>query len=421
MAYAKSSRALQTSVTTAAVYAVAVAVGLPYLRAVGAESALLWTGVGTAAVAAGTVVVLLVRSLVINLRTGNRPARFAVTDDAFTVPPANDLRWVVVGFLVVAGPAAGVVGLNAVDGGGFAWSMTPAVFGLFFLLHRLWRIGSAPGLRLTPDGVDWNIGIFSRQVPWESLAPGGPPRPSPNTHLIQLRLLRPDLVTQQGQAVGTGQRHAPVIPARVGIDTALLADAIRWYAEHPQDRAAIGTPAEHERLLRVLGSADQPSEPPAPPTPPAELTAATWAIVAGVVVAPLLATAQLILAIVVRPELDSIDSDEFAPSGGVTVGLAGLSLAGVLVAGSVAVLLLRHLRHGVDLARVTLAFLAAAALVWAMCPLQSPLPGLIADEAPPVGTPMQLGSLSGNLAVACLAVSSLVLLLTGPVTAYTRR
>ncbi len=43
---------------------------------------------------------------------------------------------------------------------------------------------------------------------------------------------------------------------RLGPDTRVhpwfLADAIRSYVEHPQDRVAIGTIAEHERLQAVL-------------------------------------------------------------------------------------------------------------------------------------------------------------------------
>ena len=33
-----------------------------------------------------------------------------------------------------------------------------------------------------------------------------------------------------------------------------LADAIRWYVEHPDDRAGIGTAAEHDRLIAALST-----------------------------------------------------------------------------------------------------------------------------------------------------------------------
>jgi hypothetical protein len=38
----------------------------------------------------------------------------------------------------------------------------------------------------------------------------------------------------------------------------LAADAIRWYAEHPADREAIGTTREHERLPAAVGVAAYP-------------------------------------------------------------------------------------------------------------------------------------------------------------------
>jgi hypothetical protein len=36
------------------------------------------------------------------------------------------------------------------------------------------------------------------------------------------------------------------------VDATLLAWAIRWYAEHPEHRAGIGTPVEHDRLVAAL-------------------------------------------------------------------------------------------------------------------------------------------------------------------------
>lgn len=52
--------------------------------------------------------------------------------------------------------------------------------------------------------------------------------------------------------LGAGTPQAPVIGLQLEIDPAFLAEAIRWYAEHPEHRAAIGTPAELDRLVAAV-------------------------------------------------------------------------------------------------------------------------------------------------------------------------
>ncbi len=56
---------------------------------------------------------------------------------------------------------------------------------------------------------------------------------------IHLTVSLPDLVELRGWRRPAG-------------DPTLLAWAIRWYTEHPEDRAGIGTPAEHDRLVAIL-------------------------------------------------------------------------------------------------------------------------------------------------------------------------
>jgi hypothetical protein len=50
------------------------------------------------------------------------------------------------------------------------------------------------------------------------------------------------------------------------VDPQFLADAIRYYADRPHRRAAIGTSVEYERLLAVL--ADATMSPPLAEHPP---------------------------------------------------------------------------------------------------------------------------------------------------------
>jgi hypothetical protein len=63
---------------------------------------------------------------------------------------------------------------------------------------------------------------------------------------------RPELVTQRGWALAYGTRQSPSIPLQLNVHPWFVADAIRWYAEHPEHRSAIGQPAEHDRLLAAL-------------------------------------------------------------------------------------------------------------------------------------------------------------------------
>jgi len=44
----------------------------------------------------------------------------------------------------------------------------------------------------------------------------------------------------------------PGLPVHLNVHPWFLADAIRWYANHPEHRAAIGTDAEHDRLVGAL-------------------------------------------------------------------------------------------------------------------------------------------------------------------------
>ncbi len=56
--------------------------------------------------------------------------------------------------------------------------------------------------------------------------------------------------------------HLPVLPARrLATDPAFLAAAIRWYVEHPADRAEIGTPSGHVALVAQVsaGSTSAPA------------------------------------------------------------------------------------------------------------------------------------------------------------------
>ncbi len=77
------------------------------------------------------------------------------------------------------------------------------------------------GMELTPAGVYWRSPLFRRLVPWEALAPGGPPRPQIHANRLHLAVARPELVRQRGLALGFGPRQRPVVPLQRSILLAL--------------------------------------------------------------------------------------------------------------------------------------------------------------------------------------------------------
>lgn len=109
-------------------------------------------------------------------------------------------------------------------------------------------------LRLTPEGIEQRLPTFRRLIPWVALAPGGPPAPpaKPVINAIELAVTDPSLIKQSGGVLGAGTPQRPYVPHSTPVHPWLLAGAIRWYAEHPEHRTAIGTQAEHDRLIAVV-------------------------------------------------------------------------------------------------------------------------------------------------------------------------
>jgi hypothetical protein len=137
-----------------------------------------------------------------------------------------------------------------------------AVFGatvtallIFFVVARVVYYWRGVVLRLTPRGLLHRAPLFSRFIPWEALVPGTPePPPSRawQASTIQLAVSLPNLVELRGMQRVAGDPRRPLVLAQTLVDATLLAWAIRWYAEHPEHRAGIGTPVEHDRLVAAL-------------------------------------------------------------------------------------------------------------------------------------------------------------------------
>lgn len=113
-----------------------------------------------------------------------------------------------------------------------AASSVGVIWAVALIMVHSWPTLVLDGGGLTAYGL-----VRNARVAWDELLPGGPPEPTtrwPRTPLI-LRGL-------DGSARGG---NIPV--ARLDIDSAFLAMAIRHYVEHPEDRPAIGTAAESAR------------------------------------------------------------------------------------------------------------------------------------------------------------------------------
>jgi len=102
-------------------------------------------------------------------------------------------------------------------------------------------LSGRPRLELTAEGVLLDQPFRRRTVRWDELVPGRPAHPPDRDSLI---------LTVRGPA---GTVSLPLFGVRV--DTRFLADAIRFYAEHPESRAEIGTQPSYDHLVAALKAA----------------------------------------------------------------------------------------------------------------------------------------------------------------------
>jgi hypothetical protein len=137
--------------------------------------------------------------------------------------------------------------LGEVRAGRFGWGTHWAVVAGLLLLGAVLAgtgraIGHGSGVTLRPDGIVADKTNGSLSVPWEALEAWRPvPRGEPGK--LRVGYLRPGLVRTTG-----------VVRARDelifdGADRQFVAAAIHTYVTEPGRRHAIGTAAEHERLL----------------------------------------------------------------------------------------------------------------------------------------------------------------------------
>ncbi|MFU8873993.1 hypothetical protein [Micromonospora sp. SL4-19] len=95
-------------------------------------------------------------------------------------------------------------------------------------------------------------------VPWAALAPGRPPRPQPGDTLLRLAYARPELLRRRGLRWRLDQfPFGPVHPW-------FLNDVVRYHADRPGHRAAIGSEAGRRWRAALRADAARVAPPPGP-------------------------------------------------------------------------------------------------------------------------------------------------------------
>ncbi|MCW3843422.1 hypothetical protein ONA70_25275 [Micromonospora yasonensis] len=178
------------------------------------------------------------------------------------VPAGRGFGWFVFGqALAVTGPTLYPAGLDLFRDPEAPPALRYLLPALTALLVAVWLLLVAllamavftgrPRVDLTPVGVEiWDVS-GQRSIPWAAMTPGTPARQgSGNT--LRLRVARPELVERRGLVLSPVR--APLVTLGwLPVHPWYLADVLRFYVDHPEERAALGTPAGDERLRRALG------------------------------------------------------------------------------------------------------------------------------------------------------------------------
>lgn len=181
--------------------------------------------------------------LLVVLRPSGERTAFDIREGAFTTSSRHSLglhlAWIMIAGVLV-GPGAGETWAQlspfdiAVD---IPITLVAAAAALLSWCDL-------PRLELRPDGVRVRR-LRSAATPWAALRRGTPLRPRRNDQILALPVDNPDLVSPLFA-------KNPLIPLGWDADPWFVADTIRWYVDHPQDRPALGTEAELARLQERL-------------------------------------------------------------------------------------------------------------------------------------------------------------------------
>ncbi|MDI1464795.1 hypothetical protein QEZ54_27870 [Catellatospora sp. KI3] len=173
--------------------------------------------------------------MVASWRPGGTRRGFAVVDGMFETR-GHSIRRQQAGATLVASSLALDVSRNPVLN---AIQLVLLLLAATVLGVLLWRDSA---LRLRPEGILVRRAVGRPvRIAWAELSAGHPRRPGLNDLMLPVTR-RESPTLGQPRYLSLGWQTHPWF----------LADAIRWYADHPEDRAGIGTQAEHDRLVAAL-------------------------------------------------------------------------------------------------------------------------------------------------------------------------
>jgi hypothetical protein len=190
------------------------------------------------------------------------PATFTVTGETFEAPPNRRHTIEMAAFVLVLTSQAALAIDRLGAGGGAFDAVLSVLFGLLAagLLTRALLVPTT--VELSADGLRIPGRLHRVEVPWAAIRPGTPWAP-------RLRTQKLELLINTGYLVRPPAERRPRLDVPIDvldIHPWFLADAIRYYVAHPEHRAAIGRPAELERLSRRLRDGGAPPALPAGPT-----------------------------------------------------------------------------------------------------------------------------------------------------------
>jgi hypothetical protein len=209
----------------------------------------------------GPVLIFLAALVASALLSRARPAGFEVRERVgFVVPASRGFCFLVVGGVAMMANLTGQViriwtwgGADAAVFRFWAPAMSVALLAAYGQLALLvvTALRGGPRIILTSIAIvqeDWWV---NRTIPWEALRRGQPVR-QVHGRTLTLNVDRPDLVVRRGLFRGSTRRPSLNL-AYLRVHPWVLADAIWFYAGHPERRDAIGSRAEYERLVPELG------------------------------------------------------------------------------------------------------------------------------------------------------------------------
>jgi hypothetical protein len=191
---------------------------------------------GSMLVTAGAFLVSLgIPALILILLTGWRPpARLQQDASAVFVPqsPLVGGSWAILAMWI--GGGALVFDWDPEEGSGrmIDWRFSAVAIGLFWTIAVVLVLVDRPRLEFDADGRTIRRLRTVNRIAWDRLAPGGPQPPRKGERQIRLYLTDPPLL-------GTYPPSVDVPVHWLYIDPTFLAETIRRYVEHPEERAAL--------------------------------------------------------------------------------------------------------------------------------------------------------------------------------------